>query len=33
MCIFGDLLKQVDQQTREYLSRNMLSDLVSVFEG
>ena len=32
-CIFGDLFKQVDQQTRKYLSRNMLSDLVSVFEG
>ena len=32
-CIFGNLLKQVDQQARKYFSRNMLSDLVSVFEG
>jgi Rrf2 family protein len=32
-CIFGNLLKQVDQQTRKYFSRNMLSDLISVFEG
>lgn len=32
-CIFGDLLRHVDQQTRKYFSRNMLSDLASVFEG
>lgn len=32
-CIFGDLLKQIDQRTKKYLTKNKLSHLTSVFRG